>query len=93
MRQAVFEAISQNGKGPKLDAQSFLTPWKINVAGFKGPINFWHGDDDKIIPVAMVKKMHQQIKRSELNILKGEGHYSLAFNYLEAVLTGDYLKK
>ncbi len=87
LRQAVTEAIHQNGKGPKLDAESFLTPWKINVADYKGPIHFWHGDDDLVIPVKMAQRMHQQVERSELNILSGEGHYSIAFNHLELILS------
>lgn len=92
LRQAVLEAVNQNGKGPKLDAESFLAQWKINVTEYQGPIDFWHGDDDHVVPLAMARQMHKQAERSELTILNGQGHYSIAFNFLEPILAKGFSK-
>lgn len=86
LETALHEAFAQNGIGPKQDAKNFLKSWPINPEKYPTNIQVWHGKEDQIIPVDMAKKLAQQVPQAKLNILANEGHYSLAFNYINQIL-------
>lgn len=86
LETALHEAFAQNGVGPKQDAKSFLNAWTICSDKYPSDFQIWHGEDDQIIPVDMAKQLAKQIPQAKLNILTNEGHYSLAFNYINQLL-------
>lgn len=86
LQTALSEAFLQNGLGPKSDAQFYFSKSVFELGDYSGSVNFWHGDQDLILPSEMAKKMADQLSGSVLNVVPGEGHYSLAFNHLERVL-------
>ncbi len=86
LQTALSEAFLQNGLGPKSDAEFYFSKSAFELGDFSGSVNFWHGDQDLILPLEMAKKMVNQLPGSVLNVVPGEGHYSIAFNHLERVL-------
>jgi pimeloyl-ACP methyl ester carboxylesterase len=86
LQTALSEAFLQKGVGPKSDAEFYLSKSAFDLGDYSGAVNFWHGDQDLILPLEMAKKMVKQLPSSVLNVIPGEGHYSIAFNHLERVL-------
>lgn len=84
---ALAEAFFQNALGPKRDAKTFLRDWGWNLAKLKTPLVFWHGDEDKIIPLKAAIAFEKSFTNSNLNIVPGEGHYSLPIRCVEKILT------
>lgn len=83
---AIQEAFVQKGIGPKQDAKMYLTPWSLHLGSYQGPIHIWHGLEDRILPAQMAEQMQSSIPRSELHLIPGEGHYSLAINFIQNIL-------
>ncbi|MCK6599115.1 MAG: alpha/beta hydrolase [Bdellovibrionaceae bacterium] len=88
LETALHEAFMQNGVGPKQDAKAFLSPWTIDSRIYPNDFQIWHGQEDQIIPVKMAKKLAKTIPQAKLNIIPNEGHYSLAFNFIDNILKG-----
>lgn len=88
LETALHEAFIQNGVGPKQDAKAFLNPWAIDSNQYPNDFQIWHGQEDQIIPVKMAKQLAKAIPQSKLNIIANEGHYSLAFNFIDKILKG-----
>ena len=86
--QSLREAFLQDGIGPRRDAKVYLTPWSLKVSNFKGPIDIWHGSEDLVLPPPIAKRMAKSLMDSRLHIIEGEGHYSLAIDYIEEILRG-----
>lgn len=86
LQTALSEAFLQNGLGPKSDAHFYFSKSVFDLGDYSGVVNFWHGDQDLILPLEMAKKMVMQLPGSVLNVVPGEGHYSIAFNHLGRVL-------
>jgi len=79
LKMAILEAFLTKGEGPKNDARSYLSPWGWELEKFRGgKVTFWHGDSDLVIPSEMSVLMSSLIPSAVLNIVPGEGHYSLA---------------
>lgn len=86
LETALHEGFLQNGIGPKQDALAYLSGWTIPLDKIPKEVQIWHGVEDAIIPVAMAKAFAIVIPQAKLNLLIGEGHYSLAFNYIPKIL-------
>ena len=86
LQSSLAEAFLQSGFGPQSDAKYYFSKSAFDLGDYSGPVNFWHGDQDLILPLDMAKKMVNQLPGSVLNVIPGEGHYSFAFNHLGRVL-------
>lgn len=86
LAKALEEAFMQNGIGPKRDAKVYLSFWNFELSGYGGPVDIWHGDQDLILPPEMAEQTARSIPHAKFHLIKGEGHYSLPINQIEAVL-------
>lgn len=84
---ALHEAFAQKGVGPKRDAGVYLKPWKLEMGSYKGRVDIWHGQEDRILPARMAKLMHQSLPQAKLYLVPNEGHYSLAMNRIQHILS------
>lgn len=71
------EALVQKGLGPKQDAAVFVSDWGRDLACLQVPVQFWHGDDDVIVPDAVSAALARRIPRARYFLMPGEGHLSL----------------
>jgi len=55
-----------------------LTRWQIPHVPESVPATLWHGDDDRIVSVAMAQYLHEKISHSRLTIIPGKGHLVVA---------------
>ena len=72
--------------GASQDLRLMIKPWGVNFNELKMPVRLWHGDLDSIVPVNHSIYLSKKMAQSELNILKGEGHYSVPLRKISLVL-------
>jgi len=78
------------GQGVMTDAEIYLRMPGFGAEQNTHPIRYWHGADDKNIPISLVERLCEILPRAELEAVDGLGHFSLAVLRAEAAL--DYLK-
>jgi pimeloyl-ACP methyl ester carboxylesterase len=85
--QSLVEAFAQNGSGPRKDAQKYLRPWRADLGNYRGPVDIWHGTEDRVIPVEMAHRLAKAIPGAKLHLLEGQGHYSPAISGMKEILS------
>lgn len=78
------------GQGVMTDAEIYLRMPGFGVEANAHSIRYWHGADDKNIPISLVERLCEILPHAELEAVDGLGHFSLAVLRAEAAL--DYLK-
>jgi pimeloyl-ACP methyl ester carboxylesterase len=86
LQHSLFEALSQEALGPKLDAQVFLSKWDSDLQQLRRPVHFWHGEEDQIISHAIVQRLSRRIPNSTFHLVEAEGHFSLPVRKLGDIL-------
>ncbi|MES2439284.1 MAG: alpha/beta hydrolase [Verrucomicrobiota bacterium] len=84
------EGVSVNGgRGVMADAAIYFQPLGIDLGSVRHPIRYWHGGDDRNIPLSMVREFTGKIAGAELQEDETMGHFSLVLRRAPAAL--DYL--
>lgn len=88
---ASFQEAStgSGGRGVMTDAGIYFQPLGVDPGTVHHPIRYWHGGDDRNIPLAMVREFTRKIARAELMVDEELGHFSLVIHRAAAAL--DYL--
>lgn len=86
LQLSLKEALMQKGLGPIQDARVFSSHWSKKFKNFEMPVNFWHGNEDVIVPDAVSKLMSKHIKNSNFFLLHKEGHLSLPIRRTEDIM-------
>lgn len=79
-------AFAQGDAGVLSDLRVYAQPWGFDLGEITLPVQFWHGDRDPIVPLRHTQYAHAQIKTSTLNVIPGEGHFSLPIEHAESIL-------
>lgn len=77
---------SSGGQGVMTDAEIYLSKPGFKVETVNHPIHYWHGGDDRNIPISLVRDLSEQMPKAELNIKEDLGHFSLAVYCASAAL-------
>lgn len=80
------EAFRGGAEGPAQELGIFTRPWDIDVTQVEVPVQLWHGDADRTVPVAMGRRHARLLPHCDARFLPGEGHFSLIVRYLGQVL-------
>jgi pimeloyl-ACP methyl ester carboxylesterase len=67
-------AARQNFQAIALDLALFARPWGFALGDLSVPVHLWHGDSDRIVPVAHGVHVSNRIPSAELRVRPGEGH-------------------
>ena len=59
--------------------------WGLDLAAIKSPVYLWHGEDDRIVPLAMAQWVAGRIPGVSVSYHPGEGHFSMAINHLAEI--------
>jgi len=57
------------------DMEIFTRPWDLPLENIAGPVRIWHGDNDRLVPLAGAKALSARIKGSQLQVVKKAGHF------------------
>ena len=83
------EAFRQGSKGVAYDGiLTFAKPWGFtldDIAFF--PINLWHGEKDRGVPLVMAEKVAAKLLNATLTVFPNEGHLSIVFNRFEEIMS------
>jgi pimeloyl-ACP methyl ester carboxylesterase len=74
---AFRESAAAGHRGPCHDLRIACQPWGFDPASISSPVHLLHGDKDTVVPPAMSEELAGIIPGAKLDILPGEGHYSL----------------
>jgi pimeloyl-ACP methyl ester carboxylesterase len=71
------EAMKNGWLGLRDDNLSSVHPWGFELASIRVPVQLWHGDQDRFVPVAHGRWLADRIPGVEAHIQPGEGHLTL----------------
>lgn len=79
-------AFSQGARGAIDDLIVANEPWPFELAGIR-PLYLWAGDQDRVVPCRHSQWIKQHAPHAKLELIPGEGHFSLPYGYAEHVVT------
>lgn len=80
------EAFRQGVQGALDDVQIYASDWGFELHDIKGHIRLWHGNSDRVVPLSHSEYLHSQLPDSELEVVPGEGHFSLPINLARRIV-------
>lgn len=75
--------------GPLYDATLFARSWGFSLAEVRVPVRMWHGDADRMVPLAHAEHLRRLLPDAVLSVRPGEGHIgslAVADQVLESLL-------
>lgn len=82
----VREAMKQGTRGAYHESLLTITDWGFRLQDIEMPIQLWHGEVDKNIPVEMARYAAAVIPKCEARFYPGEGHLSLFAKNAEEII-------
>lgn len=82
----MLEAYRAGPSGVVKDQTLALTDWGFPLDAVRVPVRLWHGEADRIVPLAVARRVAQQLATSRLTILPGDGHLSALLNHGDEIL-------
>jgi len=82
----VREAFRQGGGGATTELALLASPWGFDPEKIRVPVQFWHGRQDATVPCAHSEFLAARVPGSLLQILPGEGHFSLPIRHVVTIL-------
>lgn len=83
--QIALDATRQGPQGLTTELKLLAAPWGVDLARIQAPTRIWHGDDDRVLPLSMARRLADAIPGATLEIVPGGGHF-VAFEIWEDLL-------
>ena len=71
------QALRGDTKALAHDGLIYCADWGFDLSKITAPIQFWHGDKDANIPLALAKKTASAVPKAKFTVTEGDGHFSL----------------
>lgn len=84
--EATREAIRGGTSGVALDVKLAFSGFGFSLGEVAGRIYLWHGDDDRMVPVAFGRHAAARLPDCVARFCRGEGHMSILVNRMEEML-------
>jgi pimeloyl-ACP methyl ester carboxylesterase len=84
--KSTVEAMRQGTKGVAWDLQLYLRPWDFKIEEIQIPLKFFHGEQDKSVPIALAKRYIDRLPTAKLITYPDEGHISVVVNQFETIV-------
>ena len=81
----LHEAFRQGATGGVADMCAAVRPWPFDPAPIRC-LQLWHGDLDRVVPLAHSHWLATRVPRAKLYPVKGEAHFSLPIRYAGTVV-------
>jgi pimeloyl-ACP methyl ester carboxylesterase len=79
------EAFSQSGAAFAQDLTVIAARWPIDLAQIRSPLELWHGEEDRVTPVAGAEAIARAVPHASFHRVPGAGHF-LAFDQWREIL-------
>ena len=80
------EAFRAGIAGVNHDASLYTRPWRFRLQDINTEVFLWHGDQDYNVPISVGHYVAEAIPNCKATFVENEGHFSLAYKYLEDCL-------
>ena len=70
----LVRAARRQAQAPIFDVVLFTREWGFSLRAISVPVRLWHGDADKIVPLAHAQHMAGLLTDAELRVRPGESH-------------------
>lgn len=84
---AAAAAALEGGDGMVEEYRAWVRPWGFTPADVPGPVTFWHGDADDLVPPAWSATLARALPDARLERVPGAGHF-LGYTHTADVLRG-----
>jgi pimeloyl-ACP methyl ester carboxylesterase len=84
--EAMREGLRQNSSGALADAGHYGRSWGFRLQDIEVPTSVWHGRADHLV-AASAALAYAAIPGSSVQVLGGEGHYSLALGTTHMIMS------
>lgn len=85
--RAFVESLRSGAQGDRESAMALIPSWDFTPQQVQFErITIWHGEDDRVVPIAPVRLLAQQLPHCKAFFYPGEGHFSLIVNHTEEIL-------
>ncbi|MEO8075680.1 MAG: alpha/beta hydrolase [Acidobacteriota bacterium] len=71
------EAFVTGAAGPAWETRLLARPWGFDLARIGVPIYLWHGEADKNVPIAAIRRFIDALPTCRATIVPDQGHYSI----------------
>jgi pimeloyl-ACP methyl ester carboxylesterase len=88
LKDNVVEAFRGGSRGAACELLLFTRPWGFLLEDIATRVNLWHGEQDVSVPSTMGQYQARTIPNCRAIFYPGEGHFSLAINHMEEILSG-----
>ncbi len=85
--KSISEAFRFGTLGPVWDTRLSASPWGFNPQEISIPIQLWHGELDRNVPVVIARRLANSIPKCQAKFYRDEGHFSLPFNYKREIIS------
>jgi pimeloyl-ACP methyl ester carboxylesterase len=84
---AAAAAALEGGGGMVEEYRAWVRPWGFAPADIPGPVTFWHGDADDLVPPAWSAALAAAVPHGRLERVPGAGHF-LGYTHTADILRG-----
>ncbi len=88
IRDNIVEAFRGGSSGATWELLLYSRPWGFLLEDIALRVNLWHGEKDRSVPPSMGRYQASTIPNCSAIFYPGEGHFSLAINHMEEILSG-----
>jgi pimeloyl-ACP methyl ester carboxylesterase len=71
------ETLRSGPRGAQIDAALAYGPWDLPLERIGMPVDLWHGDQDRNVPVAVARYYRDRIPTARLVTFPEDGHLSI----------------
>ena len=85
--RSLAESRRQGGQANRLELLALLQSWNLPIE--RVPLRevfLWHGEQDRLIPIAPARLLAERLPRCNATFLAGEGHFSTLANHAPQIL-------
>ncbi len=83
----LVQACRQGAAATAQDLAIFSQPWGFRVEDITVPVHLWHGQQDRVVPVAMGRYLAAHIPGCRARFIAGAGHLWIFEGYKEVIAT------
>jgi pimeloyl-ACP methyl ester carboxylesterase len=80
------EAFRAGARGAAWDLRLYARPWEFPLREITMPVHLWHGERDTIVPPSIARRLAGALPDARSRYFPDEGHFSLAFHRMRAML-------
>ncbi len=88
IRDNIIEAFRGGSSGVAHELLLYSRPWGFLLKDIALPIDLWHGEEDRSVPPSMGRYQASAIPNCRAVFCPREGHFSLAINHMQEILSG-----